>query len=93
MEEKSLKININITDLKWPKKCGKHLFKELHHDLAAVPLWRMESVEVVHMGAELLHGTGTEGVTCCNQHTELILHQPEGYLVKGKARLSFIVTW
>ncbi|MPC18288.1 hypothetical protein E2C01_011167 [Portunus trituberculatus] len=88
MEEKSLKIAINFTGFNRLKEQNKHLFKELHHNLAIVLLWWVESIEVVHVSAELLHSASTESVTCCNQHTEVILHQPECNLVEGKTMVG-----
>lgn len=63
-----------------------NLFEELHHVLAVVPLWGVQGVEVVHVGAQLLHSTCSEGVTGRNEHSEVVLHQPECDLLGVEGR-------
>lgn len=59
-----------------------YLFKKLDHDLAIMLFCWVESIKMVHVSTQLLHGTSSEGVTGSNQHTKLILHKPECYLME-----------
>ena len=50
---------------------------KLDSGLTTMALRGVQCIQFTHMGTQLLHCTGTECVTGCNQHTESIFHQPK----------------
>jgi len=55
-------------------------FIELDHLLSVVAVGRVEGVEVAHVRSQLLDGAGSERVARGDQHSEVVLDQPEADL-------------
>ena len=44
---------------------------------------RVETVESLHVGSKLLHGSGPEGIAGGDQHAALVLDQPKNIVIGG----------